>query len=591
MALDGIVIANIVQELSQTITGGRINKIAQTESDELLLTIKNEGKQYRLLISVNASLPLMYLSPENKTSPLVAPGFCMLLRKHLGNGKILSVKQVGMERAVDFTVEHLDEMGDLCVKHLMVELMGKHSNIIFCDDKNCIIDAIKRISAQISSVREVLPGREYFIPDAAHKYNPCEEITNACAQSLFSKPMAIGKALYTTFTGISPCIASEVCYLASIPAEQNAADCTENEKIHLLHIFGGMMEEVKAGHFHPQIVLRDQEPVEYAAIELTNYTEDGLTKQDYTSISELLYVYYREKNTISRMRQKSVDLRKIVNTLLERDGKKLDLLEKQMEDTKKKEQYRLYGELLNTYGYQVEEGAKSYVALNYYTNEEVTIPLDENKSAHENAKRYFDKYSKCKRTEAATTSLIEETKAELTHLESIANSLDLATTEEDLVQIKEELMEAGYVHRKGPQGKKTKMVSKPLHYMSEDGFHFYVGKNNYQNEELDFKIASGGDWWFHAKDMAGSHVIVKTEGNQVGEFKDGALLPDHIYEIAAALAAHYSKGKNLDRVEVDYTLRKNLKKPAVGKPGMVIYHTNYSLMISPKIQDLPIEEL
>lgn len=574
MALDGIVIANIVSELRPLLVNGRINKIAQPENDELILTIKNNSSQYRLFMSANASLPLLYLTDNNKPSPLTAPGFCMLLRKHLNGGRILSVTQDGLERVVDFEIEHLNEMGDICRKHLIVELMGKHSNIIFCDDNKKILDSIKHISAQISSVREVLPGRDYFIPDTTGKLNPLSLTYEQFSDTVCRKPCIIQKALYTSLTGLSPCVSTQLCYLASIPCESNAADLTENERLHLFHILSGIMEDVKEENFTPNIIYAKNTPVEFASIPLTNYTEG--TAKSYASVSTLLSDYYAERNLVSRIHQKSADLRKIVSTILDRDRKKLDLLLKQLEDTKKREKYRIYGELINTYGYDIEEGARSFTALNYYTNEEITIPLDETLSARENSIKYFDRYNKLKRTFEATNNLIEEVSAEIAHLESISNSLDIALSEADLSQIKEELSEYGYIKRK-TGAKKERFTSRPFHYISPEGYHIYVGKNNYQNDELSFQFASSNDWWFHAKKIPGSHVIVKSGGKE---------LPDSVFEAAAALAAHYSKARNQEKVEVDYTLKKNLKKPNSAKPGFVIYHTNYSMVISPDISQL-----
>lgn len=577
MAFDGITISCIVSELSVLLTGGRINKIAQPENDELILTIKNNKEQYRLLISSNASLPLLYITENNKPSPLTAPGFCMLLRKHINNGKIMSIRQIGLERVVDFEIEHLNEMGDICHKHLIVELMGKHSNIIFCDDNNRIIDSIKHISAQISSVREVLPGRDYFIPETEKKLNPLDVDYDSFIQSVCEKPCNIQKALYTSLTGFSPCIATELCHLTSIPCEANASDLSENERIHLFNIFSNVIDDIKSKNFAPNIIFNNDKPVEFAAIPLTNYEE--ATSISYDSIFQVLTGYYEKKNTISRIHQKSADLRKIVSTILERDRKKYDLLEKQLKDTEKRDKYRIYGELINTYGYGIEDGAKSLVALNYYTNEEVTIPLDETLTPRENSVKYFDKYNKLKRTFEATNKLITETGDEIRHLESVSNALDIALSEADLAQIKEELVEYGYIKKKNG-AKKERFTSKPFHYVSSDGYHIYVGKNNLQNEELSFNFASGNDWWFHAKDIPGSHVIVKTNNEE---------LPDKTYEEAAALAAYYSKAKSQEKVEVDYTLKKNLKKPPASKPGFVIYHTNYSMIISPEIDKLNLQ--
>ena len=580
MAFDGIVIANLVKDLNDKIVSGRISKIAQPEKDELLLTIKGNRENFRLLISANASLPLLYFTETNKPSPLTAPNFCMLLRKHIANGRIVSVSQPGLERIVRIEIEHLDEMGDLKRKFLIVELMGKHSNIIFCDDENKILDSIKHISAQVSSVREVLPGREYFIPHAGEKKNPLTITEEEFKELIGKTPQNVSKALYTDLTGLSPTVSAELCHLASLDGDISAKDFSDSELTHLYHAFTWIMDDVRQGNFTPNIIYQKEKPVEFASIPLSMFSGGDYRSVSFPSISALLERYYAERNTVSRIHQKSTDLRKILTNSLERSYKKRDLQQKQIKDTEKREKFRIYGELLNTYGYGIQEGEKSFRCLNYYDNTEITIPLDPTLSAQENAVRYFDKYNKQKRTFEATSRQLEQTEAEIEHLESISTFLDIARKEEDLAQIKEELTEYGYIKRHFSGGKKQKKaVSRPFHYLSSDGFHIYVGKNNYQNEELTFKLASGNDWWFHAKGIPGSHVIVKTEGKE---------LPDRVFEEAGALAAYYSRGRGQDKVEIDYIQKKNLKKVPGAAPGFVVYHTNYSLVAAPEI---PVKEI
>lgn len=575
MAFDGITIANIAAECRERMVGGRIYKIAQPEKDELLLTIKAGGReQYRLLLSADASLPLIYFTEKNKTSPMTAPNFCMLLRKHLQNARIIEVSQPALERVIRITLEHLNELGDVCRKYLMVEIMGKHSNIIFCDDKDMIIDSIKHISGMVSSVREVLPGRMYFIPETQDKKNPLEIEETEFRNCIQAKSTKTYKAIYGSFMGISPIVANEICNRSGVDADLPTNVLEEEQIKKLFQAFAGVLQHVREGNFAPNIVYENGTPVEYASIPLTLYGE-GVTKR-FDSISTLLETYYAEKNTITRIRQKSVDLRRIVQTALERNVKKYDLQLKQMKDTEKKDKLKVYGELLNTYGYDVPEGAKSTEALNYYTNEKITIPLDPQLSATENARKYFDKYGKLKRTYEALSQLTRETREEIEHLESIGTALDIALQEEDLVEIKEELTQSGYIRRKG-NIKKQRITSKPFHYISSDGFHIYVGKNNFQNDELTFQFAVGNDWWFHAKGIPGSHVIVKTNGEE---------LPDRTFEEAGRLAAYYSKAKNQEKVEIDYTEKKNVKKPGGGKPGFVVYYTNYSLMIDTDISGI-----
>lgn len=574
MAFDGIVIANLVHDLNEKVLSGRISKIAQPEKDELLFTIKGNRENFRLLISANASLPLLYFASANKPGPLTAPNFCMLLRKHLANGRIISVTQPEMERIIRIEVEHLDEMGDLRRKFLVIELMGKHSNIIFCDEKNMILDSIKHISAQISSVREVLPGRQYFIPHSGEKKNPLTITQEEFVSLIGAAPQPLQKALYMNLTGLSPVIAAEICHQASLDGDISAKEVPESSLIHLYHALNWLMDDVREGKFSPTIIYRGETPVEFSSLPLTMMEGGDYHSVSFPSISELLEHYYAEKNTVSRIHQKSTDLRRIVANALERNYKKLDLQQKQLKDTEKREKFKVYGELLNAYGYGLSGGEKKFTCTNYYDGNEITIPLDPQLTARENAQKFFDKYNKQKRTYEAVTEQLAQTKAEIAHLESISTALDIARLEEDLVQIKEELTEYGYIKRRYTGGKKAKITSRPFHYLSSDGFHIYVGKNNYQNEELTFKFAGGSDWWFHAKGIPGSHVIVKAEGKE---------LPDRVFEEAGALAAYYSKGRENEKVEIDYVQRRALKKVPGAAPGFVVYHENYSLVAQPKI--------
>lgn len=578
MALDGIAIANVTAELKNCLLGSRISKIAQPEVDELLFTLKSPSGQYRLCVSASASLPLIYLTDTNKPSPMTAPNFCMLLRKHISNGRITDIFQPKLERIIHFEIEHLDELGDLCKKQLIIEIMGKHSNIIFCDANNRIIDSIKHISAQVSSVREVLPGREYFIPDTMHKENPLDIDADTFIKVLREKPMMLSKAIYTSFTGISPIVAEEICQIAALDSSVTPSELPEDLLLHLYRQFSIFFDAVKEEKFSPCIYYLGKEPKEFSALPLSHM--ENYKRKDFSSISEVLRTYYASRNTLTRIRQKSADLRHVVQTSLERNRKKFDLQSKQLRDTQNRDKYKVYGELIHTYGYGLEVGAKKLDALNYYTNEMITIPLDGQMTPQENAQKYFDKYNKQKRTFEALSSLIDETKDEIIYLESVMNALDIAQNEDDLNAVKDELIAAGYVRRKFTK-QKVKHKSKPFHYISSDGYHMYVGKNNFQNEELTFQLAEGNDWWFHAKGTPGSHVIVKTNGDE---------LPDRTFEEAGRLAAYYSKNRGNDKVEIDYIEKKHVKKAKGAKPGFVIYHTNYSLIIDSDISEIKLCE-
>lgn len=574
MAFDGITVASLVHELKEQLLNGRIAKIAQPETDELLLTIKTPSGQKRLCISASASLPLIYLTESTKPSPMTAPNFCMLLRKHISNGRIVDIYQPKLERIIHFTIEHLDELGDLCRKDLVVEIMGKHSNIIFCNNEGMIIDSIKHVSAQMSSVREVLPGREYFVPDTMDKSDPLSTVESAFIEKITAKPLPLAKAIYTAFTGVSPAAATEICYLSGMDSSASLDDQSGETLRKLYEQFSIYFSYVKEGCFTPAIYYDGQEPKEFSALPMAHF--GAYTRKDFTSMSQVLETYYSSKNTLTRIRQKSADLRHIVQTALDRSRKKCDLQLRQLDDTKNREKYRVYGELIHAYGYNLEEGARQLEALNYYTNEMVTIPLDAAKTPKENAQRYFDKYNKQKRTFEALSKFVQETQDDIAYLDSVSTALDIARTEEDLAEIKEELIGSGYMRRKFTK-KKVKIKNAPLHYLSSDGFHMYVGKNNFQNDELTFGFAVGNDWWFHVKDAPGSHVIVKS---------NGAELPDRTFEEAGRLAAYYSKARGGEKVEIDYVEKKHVKKPKGAKPGFVVYYTNYSLIIDSDISQI-----
>ncbi|MCL2255079.1 MAG: NFACT family protein [Lachnospiraceae bacterium] len=580
MAFDGVVIASIVAELKRELVGGRITKIAQPENDELILTIKISPREdrpsatKRLFISADAGLPLIYLTENNKSGPMTAPGFCMLLRKYLNSGRIIDISQPGLERIVHLKIGHLNEMGDYQEKELVVEIMGKHSNIIFIDSEKMIIDSIKHISGMVSSVREVLPGRAYFVPETTVKANPLEADFAEFKALISKKAMPLYKSLYSNFTGLSPQMAQEICLRAGLEGDDStAASNDESEK--LFASFSDIMGQIKNRDFSFNIYYEGSRPYGFSALKMEIYRD--LNAVSCESASAMLEHYFLTRNVVNRIRQKSADLRKIVQTALERDRKKYELQLNQIKDTEKKDRYRIYGELLNTYGYSAPLGAKNLEALDYYSGEMINIPLDPLLSTGENAKKYFDKYNKLKRTAEALKELTQEVREEIIHLESIAASLDIAVHENDLGEIKEEMILSGYIKRKYQGKRKEKIKNQPFHYQSSDGFHIYIGKNNIQNDELTFKLADGGDWWFHAKGLPGSHVIVKTEGKE---------LPDLVYEEAAALAAFYSRGREQEKVEIDYTERKNVKKPSGGKPGFVIYYTNYSMVIAPNIDKI-----
>ena len=574
MAFDGIVTMAVARELSEKISTGKIDKIYQPEADELVFNIHTKQGKLRLYASVNPSAARVHLIDENLSNPPAPFPFCMLLRKHLQGARITDVSQKGSERIIEVSLETLNELGFTVSKKLIFEIMGKHSNIIFATDENVIIDSIKHISHMVSSVREVLPGRTYEYPPAGGKVSPLEIERGDFIERVSSSPTNIIKAIYQNITGFSPVVASEITYRAGLDGNMPVDSMSEADVARLYDEFAGIVSDIRNGNYTPEIILDGYTPVEFSSVHLSMYSDKTIESRD--DISKVLDEYFYRKSAVTRIRQKSSDLRKIVSNAIERTSKKYDLQLAQLKDTESREKYRVYGELINTYGYNIEQGADSFEALNYYTNEMIKIPLDKTISVMDNSKRYFARYNKLKRTYEALTQLTVETKSELEHLQSVQTFLDMAIDENSLAQVKEELVACGYVKgHYGRKGDRKRAKSKPLHYISSDGFHMYVGKNNIQNDELTFKFANGGDMWFHAKKMPGSHVIVRLEG--AGE------LPDSTYEEAARLAAYYSSGRTAPKVEIDYTERRNIKKPAGAKPGFVIYHTNYSMIAEPRI--------
>lgn len=595
MAFDGITVAGLCKELQDTLTGGRIYKIAQTDKNELVLTIRPSaergGGQVRLYLSADPSLPLVYLTQVSRQAPLQAPAFCMLLRKHLQNARILSIEQPGLERILRFQFEHRNEMGDLCTHVLAVEIMGKHSNIIFLDDKDMIVDSIRHVSSLVSSVREVLPGRTYFIPDTQSKRDPLKETREGFFQVLASGHMEVAKLLVRSYTGFSPVAAQEVADLAGLSQDRSAAMLPDSEKETLWQCFESLILKIRGGDFSPRMYCRRNEsgaagaPVDFSLIPLSHYAD--CAEVPYDSPSALLEDFYARKNLYTRIRQRSADLRHIVQTILERDVHKYDLQCRQIRDTEKRDKFKVYGELLNAYGYSIEPGAKSCELLNYYNGENVRISLDPTLTAQQNAQKYFDRYARMKRTNEALTRLTVEVKAEIDHLRSIQNALEFSTTDADLSQIRREMEESGYLRRKytgqkkdPKKGRARAPQSKPLHFISSDGYDIYVGKNNTQNDEITFRIADGRDIWFHANDMPGSHVLLRSGGKAMDE------IPDRAFEEAASLAAYYSSGRSQGKVEIDYLERKNVKKPSGAAPGFVVYYTNYSILAKTDISGL-----
>lgn len=586
MAFDGITVCAAACELRHFLTDGYISKLSEPEQGELLITVKTrEYGMKRLLISSNPSMPFICLTEDPIAAPVKAPAFTMLLRKHLQGGRILSVTQPSLERIIFFTIEHRDELGDMVEKKLIVELMGKHSNIIFTDRDDIIIDSVKRVPPSMSSVRTVLPGEKYFITETQDKADPLSvQDFDFFRNHVLGRPKSVIKTIYGTYTGFSPVIAAELCHRAGIDGNESAASLAESDLKRLYAEFISLAGNLKEESFEPLIVYEEEEkgmkPVEFSAVRLSMY--EDLQIRHFDSISEVIERFYSERNAYHHMRQKSADLRKLVSNAIERTARKYDLQLAQIKDTDKMDKYRIYAELINTYGYGVENGSDHLDAVNFYDGSEVRVPLDPSVSVHENANKYFTRFEKLKRTRKAAMEQAEESRLQLDHLKSIEASFETAESEEDLKLIAEELRRTGYI-KKSPSSSKTKKAgekSTPMHFVSSDGYDIYVGRNNIQNDELTFKTGHGNDWWFHSKTYPGSHVLLS-----VGK-KDPMSVPDSSFNEAGRIAAYFSTGRDQGKVDIDYTVLKNVKKPAGAVPGYVIYHTNYSMTAEPDISGI-----
>ncbi len=576
MALDGIVLSNIVYELDTLLTNGRIDKIYQIEKEDILLSVRNNSTSYKLLLTANSNYPRLHLSTLAKNPSLEPPMFCMMLRKHLNGGKILKIEQPHFERIVKIHVEATNELGDKEVKCLIIEIMGRHSNIMLVKQDDMLLDSIKHISADKSSVRLVLPNQPYHFPPQQGKLNPLDTAKNCFIEIIRSKNMPLFKCIYLSFSGLSPLIANEMCLNAKVDAELLGTTADEATLLALYEAFNRVLSRVKSNDFSPALYLNTEEaPIDFYSMQLNLY--DLYTLKHFSSVSALVESYYYEKSNRFNIAQKTTDIKKLLHTFIDRAVRKKHIQEKALEDSQNKDLYKIYGELLTAYSHQVPSKAQSFTTTNYYLEpyDEITIPLDEKRSAIQNAQYYFKLYSKTKRTEVAAAQQLLQIEEDIKYLESVLLSLDLLETKDDIAELRAELVAMGYLKkRKGVSKKRTSKKTLPyLHFKSSSGYDIYVGKNNYQNDELTMKFAKATDLWLHIKDGPGSHVIVKLEHN--------AEVDDQTLEQAASLAAFYSSGRLSSHVPIDYTLRKNVKKIPNAKPGMVIYNHFKTIHVTP----------
>ena len=564
MALDGIYLYNLINELKDSLINSRIDKINQPEKDEIIINVRGKENK-KLLISSSSKYPRLHFTTISKNNPLQPPVFCMVLRKYLTGGRIIDIYQQSTDRIVSIDIANKDEMGFDSVYTLVVEIMARHSNISLVRKRdNKIMESIKHITANKNSFRVLYPGVSYVFPPASEKLNPFDFSKEDLKIELNKNNNELDEKIFSKLlTGVGKNLSLEMYSLfKSQFGDSYVFDDIFN------FICNYLFKDIQNIIFY-----KNEKIIDFYFKDLSIL--DHCTKEIYDNSSELLDAFFANKDKQDRLHAKSADIQRLVNTNIDRCLKKIKVLEKTLEECDKKEEFKIKGELLTSYIYSIKKGDKSVDLLNYYSEDEeyLTISLDENKTPSENIQFYFKKYNKLKKAEESALEQLAINEDELKYLNSVSSSIQVADNYEDIDAIKNELIETGYIRfRRNNNGKKKEKQSKPYHYVSSDGIDIYVGKNNIQNDYLTLKFADKNDTWLHTKDIPGSHVIVKSSN-----------IPDKTLEEAANLAVFYSKGKGGTKIPVDYTLVKNVKKPSGSKPGMVIYSTNKTVyMDSPK---------
>lgn len=580
MAMDGISVAALVNELNIELSGSRVDKIQQTESDELLISFyggKASGKKLRL--TANSQVARVCLTEVKKKSPDTAPLFCMLLRKHLSGAKFRCAEQPDFERIIKLTFDGTNEFGDVCEKYILAEIMGRHSNIILVDESQKIIDAIKHVDFSTSSVRQVLPGLNYEMPPGQNKANILNISLNDTVEILKAqdKELNADKAVLSSFSGISPLVAREIVYKAFGTCEKRMEELDYSAILDLAACCFEVFNKVRNNEFSPCFLVRrdTDKPFEFSAILISQY-EEAAEVVSQNSMSDTAESFYYERDKRERLARKSAHLVKLVSNNLERCAKKIIAQTAELSDTENMEKYKRFAELITANLYALSDGDKEAVVVDYYDPDmkEVTITLDERLSPSKNAQKYFKKYTKAKTAAEELQKQLKIAKDELFYLESVEEELSKAETEEELAEIADELYEQGYLKRDKNDKRKKREASKPMEFTTKDGFRVLVGRNNKQNDLLTLKTAKNSDMWLHTKDIHGSHVILCAEYGK--EFSIDAIIE------AAKYAAKYSKAKDSANVPVDYTYVKYVKKPSGAKPGMVIYTNNQTINVKPE---------
>ncbi len=576
MSFDGFVTRCVANELCDTILNGKIDKIYQPERDEILMNIRTREGSHKLLLSANASNPRVHLTRVQKENPMSPPMLCMLMRKHLTGGVICRINQLGFDRVIRFDVETRNELGDICIKSVIIEIMGRHSNIILLDESNRIMDSAKHIDFTVSAIRQILPGLIYEQPPMQDKMTAdCVSATELLARAeTLSEDALLDKFLVSQFVGMSPLLAREIVYRF---CGQTHLLASEADLASFVVHTADFLDKLAKGEFSPSLVLNKTErlPSAFSCVCLMQYGNSARVEEG-NSVSEVIDAYFEKRSARESMNRRSAALLKLVHNNIERCEKKLSIHRENLENAKDRDKYKMYGDLITANIFRIKYGMKYVEVENYYSPEceKIQIPLKEDISPAQNAQRYYKKYNKAKTTEKYSTEQIKLAEDEKFYLESVAEALENAESTRELDEIRTELLGEGYIPKQGIPKKRVSSASETMRFVSVDGFEILVGRNNRQNDELTLKIAYSTDIWFHTKNIPGSHTIVRTKGR--GDAPDATLMQ------AAQIAAHFSKAKNSSQVPVDYTIVKNVKKPNGAKPGMVIYDHYNTVYVTPK---------
>ena len=572
MALDGIFLNHIKNEIEPCIIGSRVEKIHQPSREELVIHLRSRSGSYKLFLSVRVNSPRVHLTENPPENPATPPMFCMLMRKKLTNSMLTGIRQNGLDRVLYIDFEATNDIGDKVPVCLSIEIMAKHSNIILIDENNRIVDAIKRVDLSRSTVRQILPGFPYTPPPAQDK----PDLSDASARDIVKsveqlETKVLSSSILNSVQAVSPLICREIAHLSG--GDIPVWDIDNTQKNILTNELDKLKNTVES-HSGTPYLIKDENgfPVDFSFTEITQYGSQRVCEKQ-SSFSTLLDNFYFEKDRTERTRQKGRDLVKFLHNAIERTAKKLDLQRVELEQCADREELRISAELINANLYRLEKGSFYYDLENYYDNNNILrIKADPSLSPAANAQKYFKLYRKSKTAEQMLVTLIDKGEEDLQYLESVSDALDRASTQAEIDEIKNELVISGYMKSRGKNDKKKIKMSAPLEYETSDGFRVFVGRNNIQNDKLTFKTANKNDIWLQTQKIHGSHVIIASDNREIS---DNAIVE------AAEIAAYHSKAREAKLVPVDYTLVKNLKKPPASPPGKVIYHVYYSVNVTP----------